>query len=89
MLPHWAQKKGDSERRAAGTLGHGNPSTTVGVYMQGVEESVGQALEAIYEELTARPEAEGSFVNGENLVRFGMVGVLDGPQVIDLVGLGA
>jgi hypothetical protein len=28
-------------------------------------------------------------LNGKNLVRFGTVGVFDGPQVIELQGLGA
>jgi len=47
-----------------------------------------QTQKAIYPELTARPQA-GGIKKPKNLVRFGTVGILDGPQVIVPQGLGA
>jgi len=70
-------------------LGHSKPDTTLNVYMQSIEESVKQTQEAIYAELTARPKLVGSIKKAKNLVRFGTVGVLDGPQVIVPQGQGA
>jgi hypothetical protein len=48
-----------------------------------------QMQEAIYAELTAQPKLVGSIKKAKNLVRFGTVGVLDGPQVIVPQGQGA
>ena len=48
-----------------------------------------QTQEAIYAELTARAKLVGSFKKARNLVRFGTVGVSDGPQVIVPQGQGA
>jgi hypothetical protein len=45
--------------------------------------------EAIYSELTARPKFVGGIKKTKNLVRFGTVGILDGPQVIVPQGQGA
>lgn len=39
-----------------GILGHGKTDTTVNVYMQQIKAGVKQTLEAIYSELTAKPE---------------------------------
>jgi integrase len=50
-----AQTKG-SVKDVQGILGHSKADTTVNVYMQPIEESVKQALEAIYSELMARPK---------------------------------
>lgn len=50
-----AQKKG-SVKDVQGILGHSKADTTVNVYMQPIEESVKQTLEAIYSELMARPK---------------------------------
>jgi integrase len=49
-----AQKKG-SVRDVQGVLGHSKADTTVNVYMQPIEESMKQTLEAINAELTAGP----------------------------------
>jgi integrase len=83
-----AQTKG-SVKDVQGILGHSKGDTTVNVYMQSIEDSVKQTQEAIYAELTARPKVVGRFKKAKNLVRFGMVGVLDGPQVIVPQGQGA
>ncbi len=48
--------------------------------MQTIEGSVKQTQEAIYAELTARPKLVGSIKKAKNLIRFGTVGVLDGPK---------
>ena len=47
--------------------------------------------DAIYPELTgtAKTRMAASIKKTENLVRFGTVGVFDGPEVIDPQGLGA
>ena len=37
-------------------LGHSRPDITAEVYMQEIEESVKQTLDAIYAELTAKPK---------------------------------
>jgi len=50
-----AQTKG-SVKDVQGILGHSKADTTVNVYMQPIEESVKQTLEAIYAELMARPK---------------------------------
>jgi integrase len=50
-----AQTKG-SVKDVQGILGHSKADTTVNVYMQEIEESVKQTQEAIYSELTARPQ---------------------------------
>jgi len=50
---------------------------------------VKQTQDAIYAELTRRPRMVASIKKEENLVRFGTVGVLDGPEVIVPKGLGA
>jgi integrase len=83
-----AQTKG-SIKDVQGILGHSKADTAVNVYMQSIEDSVKQTQEAIYSELTARPKLVGSIKKSENLVRFGTVGVLDGPQVIVPQGQGA
>jgi hypothetical protein len=83
-----AQTKG-SIKDVQGILGHSKADTTVNVYMQSIEDSVKQTQEAIYAELTARPKLVGSIRKAKNLVRFGTVGVLDGPQVIVPQGQGA
>jgi len=83
-----AQTKG-SIKDVQGILGHSKADTTVNVYMQSIEDSVKQTQEAIYAELTARPKLVGSIKKRKNLVRFGTVGVLDGPQVIVPQGQGA
>jgi hypothetical protein len=86
-----AQTKG-SVKDVQGILGHSKADTTVNVYMQTIEDSVKQTQEAIYAELTARPKLPklvGSIKKAKNLVRFGTVGVLDGPQVIVPQGQGA
>ena len=83
-----AQTKG-SVKDVQGILGHSKADTTVNVYMQSIEDSVKQTQEAIYAELTARPKLVGSIKKRKNLVRFGTVGVLDGPQVIVPQGQGA
>jgi len=70
-------------------LGRCKRDATVNVHMQSIEESVKQTQDAIYSELTARPKLVGSIKKAKNLVRFGTVGVLDGPQVIVPQGLGA
>jgi len=57
--------------------------------MKPIEASVKQTLDAIYAELTAGSKAGGGIVKRKNLVRFGTVGVFDGPQVIDPQALGA
>jgi hypothetical protein len=57
--------------------------------MQSIEDSVKQTQEAIYAELTVRPKFVSSIRKAKNLVRFGTVGVLDGPQVIVPQGQGA
>jgi len=51
-----AQKKGGVKDVQA-VLGHSKPDITATVYMQQIEESVKQTLDAIYAELTARPPA--------------------------------
>jgi integrase len=83
-----AQTKG-SVKDVQGILGHSKADTTVNVYMQSIERSVKQTQDAIYSELTARPKLVGGIKKTKNLVRFGTVGVLDGPQVIVPQGLGA
>jgi integrase len=83
-----AQTKGNV-KDVQGILGHSKADTTANVYMQTIEESVKQTLDAIYRELTARAETGGSIVNARNLVRFGTVGVEGNPQVIDPQGQGA
>jgi integrase len=83
-----AQTKG-SIKDVQGILGHSKADTTVNVYMQSIEDSVKRTQEAIYAELTARPKLVGSIRKAKNLVRFGTVGVLDGPQVIVPQGQGA
>jgi integrase len=83
-----AQTKG-SIKDVQGILGHSKADTTVNVYMQSIEASVKQTQEAIFSELTARPKLVGSIKKAKNLVRFGTVGVLDGPQVIVPQGQGA
>ena len=50
-----AQKKGGVKDVQA-VLGHSKPDITAEVYMQEIEESVKQTLDAIYAELTARPK---------------------------------
>ena len=50
-----AQKKG-GVKDVQGILGHSKADTTVNVYMQEIEESVKQTQDAIYCELTARPQ---------------------------------
>jgi len=39
-----------------GVLGHSKADTIFNVYMQPIEDSVKQTLDAIYPELTARPK---------------------------------
>lgn len=78
-----------SVKDVQGILGHSKADTTVNVYMQAIEASVKQAQDAIYAELTTRPKMVASIKKTENLVRFGTVGVFDGPEVIDPQGLGA
>jgi DNA polymerase-1 len=50
-----AQKKGGVKDVQA-VLGHSKPDITAEVYMQEIEESVKQTLDAIYAELTAKPK---------------------------------
>ncbi len=50
-----AQKKG-GVKDVQGILGHSKADTTVNVYRQQIEESVKQTQDAIYRELTAKPE---------------------------------
>ena len=57
--------------------------------MQSIEAGVKQTLDAIYLELTTPEVKAGLRKLFENLVRFGTVGVFDGPQVIESKGLGA
>ena len=57
--------------------------------MQSIEAGVKQTLDAIYLELTTPEMKAGLRKLFENLVRFGTVGVFDGPQVIESKGLGA
>ena len=38
-------------------MGHSRPDITATVYMQQIESGVRQTLDAIYSELTAKPEA--------------------------------
>jgi integrase len=52
-----AQTKG-GVKDVQGILGHAKADTTVNVYMQEIEAGVKQTLEAIYSELTAKPEME-------------------------------
>jgi integrase len=51
-----AQTKGGI-KDVQGVLGHSKADTTVNVYMQQIEAGVKQTLDAIYVELTAKPEA--------------------------------
>jgi len=51
-----AQKKG-GVKDVQGVLGHSRPDITAAVYMQEIEESVHETLDAIYQELTAKPES--------------------------------
>ena len=51
-----AQTKG-SVKDVQGVLGHSRPDITATVYMQQIESGVRQTLDAIYSELTAKPEA--------------------------------
>ena len=39
-----------------GILGHSKADTTVNVYMQPIEDSIKQTLDAMYSELMARPK---------------------------------
>ncbi|PYY09723.1 MAG: hypothetical protein DMG69_09505 [Acidobacteria bacterium] len=67
-----------------GVLGHSKADTTVNVYMQPIESGVKQTLDAIYVELTAKQQVTAGSRNFlGDLVRFGTVGILDGPQVIE------
>jgi integrase len=50
-----AQTKG-GVKDVQGVLGHAKADTTVNVYMQPIEAGVKQTLDAIYSELTAKPE---------------------------------
>ncbi len=50
-----AQKKGGVKDIQA-VLGHSKPDMTAGVYMQPIPESVRSTLDAIYVELTAKPQ---------------------------------
>jgi len=50
---------------------------------------VKQAQDAKYAGLTIQPKMVASIKKTENLVRFGTVGVFDGPEVIDPQGQGA
>jgi integrase len=50
-----AQKKG-GVKDVQGILGHSKADTTVNVYTQEIEESVKQTQDAIYCDLTARPQ---------------------------------
>ena len=50
-----AQKKGGVKDVQA-VLGHSKPDITAAVYMQTIDDSVKQTLDAIYAELTARPK---------------------------------
>ncbi len=52
-----AQKNG-GVKDVQSVLGHSKADTTVNVYMQEIEAGVKQTLEAIYSELTAKPEVE-------------------------------
>jgi len=70
-------------------LGHSKPDLAATVYMQPIEERVRKTLDSMYAELTAGPKLVGGIKKAKNLVRFGTVGVLDGPQVIVPQGLGA
>jgi len=83
-----AQTKG-SVKDVQSIVRHSKAETTVNVYMQSIEDSVKQRQEAIYAELTVRPKLVSSIKKAKNLVRFGTVGVLDGPQVIVPQGQGA
>jgi hypothetical protein len=53
-----AQTKG-SVKDVQGVLGHSRPDITAAVYMQQIEAGVKQTLDAIYLELTAKPEVAG------------------------------
>ena len=83
-----AQTKGGIKDVQA-ILGHSKADTTLNVYVQPIEASVKQTLNAVYTELTKKSKVSGGFRKRKNLVRFGTVGVFDGPQVIDPQRLGA
>jgi len=83
----FAQTKA-SIKDVQGILGHSKADRTV-IYRQSIEDGVKQKQEATYSELTARPKLVGSIKKAKNLIRFGTVGVLDGPQVIVPQGQGA
>lgn len=51
-----AQTKG-GVKDVQGILGHSKADTTVNVYTQEIEAGVKRTLDAIYSELTAKPEA--------------------------------
>jgi integrase len=70
-------------------LGHSNPDLTASCYMQPIAESVKQTQEAIYQELTAPQNGTRGVKKTKNLVRFGTVGVVGSPQVIDAERVGA
>jgi len=58
---HLRRVKKGGVKDVQGVLGHSKADTTVNVYMQQIEAGVKQTLDAIYVELTAKPEvAAGS-----------------------------
>jgi integrase len=83
-----AQSKGGVKDIQA-ILGHSKPDITAACYMQPIAESVKQTQEAIYQELVAPLTQTGGVKKTENLVRFGTVGFVGGPQVIESERLGA
>jgi hypothetical protein len=58
-MPTLAQTKG-GVKDVQGVLGHSKANTTVNVYMQQIEVDVNETLDAIYVELTAKPEVAPS-----------------------------
>lgn len=85
-----AQTKGGVKDIQA-ILGHSKPDITAACYMQPIAESVKQTQDAIYAELIAPQNGNGTggVQKTKNLVRFGTVDVCDGPQVIEAESLGA
>ncbi len=83
-----AQTKGNV-KDVQDVLGHSKPDITAGVYMQTIEGRREADAGCDLRRADSTGEVGGSFVKAKNLVRFGTVGVLDGPQVIDPQGLGA